>query len=196
MKKNFVLVILLITLLLIAGAFLVWQKSEKTPEPSVVQPTLPIVQPVTPSPTSTPPASQVPADWKTYRSEQMKFEIKYPPDWKVDEQEGDVVIYKGEKLVLPSGSPIDPYGRSLNLTILEGGKNCCHMFSAHELKEITINGYYAIQTVYRRSGFWVFSHDRSHILKVGYYIPDLDNPKDRKSEGIFTVILSTFKFLD
>ena len=74
MKKNFVLVILLITLLLIVGAFLVWQKTAKAP----TDVTPPVAPPVVITP---PPVSQVPADWKEYSNTKYHYSFRYPKEY-------------------------------------------------------------------------------------------------------------------
>ncbi len=44
-----------------------------------------IEQPAAPATTSTPPPTDETANWKTYRNEEYRFEMKYPKDWKVRE---------------------------------------------------------------------------------------------------------------
>lgn len=62
----------------------VWFNQEPT------QPT-PIPSPTpTPSLTPTPspiPIVEIPADWKTYRNEEFGFEVRYPADWKFEQDD-------------------------------------------------------------------------------------------------------------
>ncbi len=74
---------------------------KKTPSPS------PVASPqLTPSPKS---SADDAASWKTYTNDKIGFSIKFPKDWKLDEN--NFVIYKGEKI--ETESPVDPYYAAL-----------------------------------------------------------------------------------
>ena len=95
-QKTPLIIILIFATLVIAGSlFVFFQKQGAVNAPFNVGQKPPV---------QTPQTNSIPKDWKTYRNLKMKFEIKYPPDWKVDEQVnvvngniGAVIIYKGEK---------------------------------------------------------------------------------------------------
>ena len=198
-KKNVVIFIVSFIILALAGiGFFAWRGTRPI---GIAQP-----QPM-PTPQ---PSVEIPKDWKTYRNENMKFEIKYPPDWKVDEIEnkvderkGGVIIYKGKKIATIPGSPISPYGKTLSVGIFALGKTCgdCNRYSPKELQETKINGYRAIGTIYNnssRSSFWIYSPFHEHVLDIGY----VDDPKfglgqeeDEQTDRLFKMILSTFRFL-
>ena len=147
----------------------------------------------------------VPKDWKTYRNLKMKFEIKYPPDWKVDEQVnvvngniGAVIIYKGEKKVTIPGSPISPYSNDIGISILERGKTCgdCNIaLSQNLLTEIFVNKYYVLAFKNNdalNSTLWIYSPLKDNVLRLDYGAQE----KNPQIDKIFQTILSTFKFLE
>ncbi len=198
-KRNIVVFILSFLILATTGIIFVFMKGAQTAPFVVPQP-----QPQ-PPPT---PTAQTPADWKTYRNETMKFEIKYPSDWKVDEivsqmngKKESIIIYKGEKIVTIPGSPISPYGKTLSVGIVERGKTCgdCNIYSPKELQETQINGYRAIGTIYNepmRSGFWVYSPFQEHVVHLDYVNPPKIGEKDEQTDRLFKMILPTFRFLE
>ena len=89
---------------ILGGGVLVYQfwwfeKKEKIPETTIPKKEIP----------------EIPADWKTYRNEEFNFEISYPSDWKVKEEENGKEGWFGKKFSLSKNemSPkidIIPYG--------------------------------------------------------------------------------------
>ncbi len=193
-KKNVIVFILSFIILALAGLVYISQKGASAPF------VVPQPAPITPT-----PSNQIPKDWKTYRNETMKFEIKYPPDWKVDEikntvdeKKGGVIIYKGKKLELgTSAGVIDEYGKTLNLSIFDDGNICseCSRFHKEELKETTINGYHAIQPVQADYISWVYSPSKDRVLEMTYIDSSSSTANERQSDELFQKILSTFNFL-
>jgi len=185
--KGYIPIVVLITfgfVLIIAAAIVYYQlKPKPTPQS---QPT--------PSPFTTPSPIDETANWKSYiRNKEIKFSIKYPDDFKVDELPGAVVIYKGVKLILPPNSPIDPY--PISLGILDRGGDCGDC-SGFQLKEINVAGYYAVEAIHENTlsrDIWIYSPDRKKVVRVGYGAHDQKDVQENKL--IFEKMLSTFKFL-
>jgi len=197
-KKNVIILIVSFVALALAGLGLyAWRSAPNAPVLVQLKPR-PII----------PVQTQIPADWKTYRNETMKFEIKYPPDWKVDEIENQlnrkketIMIYTGEKIATIPGSPISPYTKTIGISILERGKTCgdCNIYLPKELQETKINGYRAVGTIYNtysNSMFWVYSTNKDHVILIGFGNPLIKTgERDKQTERLFKMILSTFRFL-
>ena len=131
------------------------------------------------------------ANWKTYTNQKTSYSIKYPNDFKLEENAGEPVIYKGEKLVTSPGSPVDPYP-PLSLSILNRGKDCgdCNGF---QLENVTVAGYRAVKAITPSSteDIWVYSPNNDKVVRIIYGWKNLTKDEQNTLEKI----LSTFKFL-
>ena len=79
MKQRYIIGIGIVIILLLAGAVWVWQKGT---EPDGITPTPPTpVEPVEPTTPQEPDSVQVPEGWKTYRNEELGFQLAYPGEW-------------------------------------------------------------------------------------------------------------------
>ncbi|MFH0755251.1 MAG: hypothetical protein V1910_01105 [bacterium] len=102
---NIILIVVTVAVIAIGGYFVFVKKSEPKLEPLTQQPTFtqtkisvsPIPTPKSVSPIPTPKDET--ADWKTYRfeksykSRELKFEIKYPKEWRILEKSEDIKWY-------------------------------------------------------------------------------------------------------
>lgn len=135
------------------------------------------------------------ANWQTYKNMNFGISIKYPNDFKFDEFELDefawhVTFYKGEKLKILPGSPIDPY--PIGLTIYNRGKDCGDCFT-FDLQNIRIAGYRAVRAITNNpltDDVWIYSTDETKVVRISY---GAHNKEDKmKYDIIFNQILSTF----
>jgi regulatory protein YycH of two-component signal transduction system YycFG len=104
MKKGFIKIVLLISLVLVSIAFAYYygtqQKKPVEISPSPTAQSQQTTPPILPTQT---PISNIPGDWKTYTNDQYDFEISYPPTYKAltDKENlygwpnGVVLIYDG-----------------------------------------------------------------------------------------------------
>ncbi|MEK7581418.1 MAG: hypothetical protein AAB512_03985 [Patescibacteria group bacterium] len=134
------------------------------------------------------------ANWKTYKSDQIMFSIKYPSEVKIDEIPGGVVFYIGNKLTLPAGSIIDPYPKSL--AILARGKDLseAQVVGGSDLKITTVAGlpaYYVNRANSSTVYYWIYTDDKSNVVRI-----DIRPKEDQESYSMFDQILSTFQFLN
>lgn len=164
---------------LAGGYFLFGNKTQQSSiNTQVIQ-----VSPTIMQESSSPTVDQT-ATWKTYTNDNLSFSIKHPAEYKLDETNGSVVIYKGEKLKTQQHSPIDPYPINTTLSILDRGSDCgdCSVF---KLEEIKIAGYRAqkVLDIKNFNDIYLYNNDNNKVFRIGYgFDPELD------------MILSTFKF--
>ena len=81
-NKNVIVFILSFIILATVGIIFVSQKGAQ-PAPAVSVPN------------PTPQASNIPADWKTYRNERMGFALRYPGDWIINDHLSELDIETG-----------------------------------------------------------------------------------------------------
>lgn len=153
------------------------------------------------------------ANWEVFRNNEMGFEIKHPSDFKVDDLDGVVVVYTGEKRVISPDSPLDPYPTGItiynrsNPTFKNAIESCeaelCNNFLDFSKSP---KGIPDPNTPYRKENVKINNASGLKITSTGntdladYYLSS-DNGNNivrislEPTETILK-ILSTFKFLD
>lgn len=188
------------------GAWKLFNKSEPT-----FLSKEPITEPTTPESTIQPEPDQM-TDWKVYKNEEYRFEVKYPKDWyKLDtsiaESKGILCV---EFSSTPDGAWIDPtlgiWGtvtirkeRNLEGLSLEKWFEEDEWFRMRKpsYRYITVDRIRSIEVdnLMEFSGKAVFIPYNNEIYSAKIWIPERDREEQRKLERIFHQMLSTFKFL-
>ena len=217
--KQASLIVGIIIILLIAGAFWVWQKGT---EPDGITPTPPTpVEPVEPTEPTEPDSVQVPSGWKTYRNEELGFELAYPGEWFVYDQlkwEKDNAQKKCSgiedisKSVILSSKNLGKCVGFAGDTLLRGDLNV-HIYDflvsfdepsffsgdPNSLQRIMIDGVEALKDPFtadsalpRSKSVQIFFNYQGKVYSIEFRQSDLQGNYD----PIFDKILSTFKFLN
>ena len=149
------------------------------------------------------------SDWITYQSTSMKFEMKYPPDWKVHEESPENPL----SIDFSKDFPRDSYEISCNLNISLSPQESFEMLlKTHEYmkaeewqqEEINLNGVPATKISYLKTPI-VARYLLKRTEEVNYLIMhDVTQVKpaikqhvfDAECMGIFDRILSTFRFTE
>ncbi|MEK7186562.1 MAG: hypothetical protein AAB675_04370 [Patescibacteria group bacterium] len=208
--KLLLLIIAILILIFAGGGAYLALNSKTKPVPTVSQ----AVPTSAPTPTPDPTAS-----WKTYTNADLGFSIKHPDSINVDEAEGIVVLFQGEKKKLPVESPIDPYpapnigflkrsgSSARNACDLELCLNLSNPVASKTMKiiDIKINSNIdAVKITYSNSPYsveyYIANASGSKAIRVGL-TTDIRDPKNPLSEielksrfELLNQILSTFKF--
>jgi len=133
------------------------------------------------------------SDWQTYRNEEFGFEVRYPPDWTVNE---NGLVSLGKKsldvaiLVWDNGSKEYVEEQWQSVPCAPGGDSGCAPLENKEMKTIEVNG----NTVYWK----IDGYNQIHA-----YIPNEQKNKtveiytvNLRNRDIFDQILSTFRFVE
>ncbi len=164
------------------------------------------------------------ADWKTYRNERVKYEIKYPSDWFLKEEyrlecgfegclENILIENIKEKVIVAGGGPLTENGSSFKILILENSRNALSIedwikqgyYSSNEdiaerLKQERLN-----KVTIRKIGnldlkVWMGGPASIEFIKGNkfyrLYGVSGSTSQFNKDLEIFNQILSTFRFLD
>ncbi len=192
-----ILIIIFIAMLLFAGIFAYWQyENYKTQTATYNQAQNSITQNSN---------TQI-ADWKTYKNEEYEFEVQYPANWNLWENEPDV------KFNIPAKSCVGlSYGSddivSSSIMIAGNGNNGCDVVSCPALeqadqivtkKDIKIDG-----VTYSADVTSCIHHRRVNISisnrlvsSIQYWVDAIDLTQEKLDTSTIRIeqILSTFKF--
>jgi len=125
---------------------------------------------------------QVPVDWKTYRSEEHGFEVKYPNTWKVSESDSRInfMVIGGQDVSLSFfvyNKPIDEAQSLLPLFSVPGRK-------INSRTNITINNIDWVKLVV----------EENQIAQLTYKDGKTYAAQHSTFENVGSQVLSTFKF--
>lgn len=138
---------------------------------------------------------EVPADWKTYKNYEYGFEIKYPDDWGLSEDEkfwgfGPNSIQEDTLFTVYITDSVPIIGKeNPNQEIIKIENSTFNNFPA---KAVYIKNISADETSVR-----LFIERDEAIISLGQpTLNDSDYPSDHKYNGVINQILSTFKFIE
>lgn len=156
------------------------------------------------------------ADWKTYRNEELEFEVKYPENiFQLDKNTNTLShTLKNFHEFSLDGSDLG-LAKDMSIVFKGGGKECDRLEADPELSSIIgpfkskyIEGV-EYDAVFEGEGvvyYCVKNTNNQNIFLIerwflsAYYSPDLSKQNDyigsEKQEKIFNRILSTFKFFE
>lgn len=142
-------------------------------------------------------------DWKTYRSDEYKFEFMYPPAWTVKHWKGDRIFFVcNEKLATSCGPLPEGVIASFTITVMDNKEGLgleqyvgSPVNDAKVVEITTLGGEKALITVPRKltagtypgEYLWVAKNELVFKLLAGF-----ESKED--IYGKFCEILSTFKF--
>jgi len=186
MRKGFVLPLILTVVvigLVAVGAIAYFQLKPK-PSPQTQLPE--VTQPTT---SSVPTPTDETANWKVFKNQFYKFELRYPPNWFADDKFDNTRLEIKDALGLQ---------RILLISINEPklGGDWCLGTSDIRKESVTINGI-------QGESYYCYFEDKNTPETIVMYFPDVRGGKtyyleaDVKSEyKLIDNILSTFRFLD
>jgi len=131
------------------------------------------------------------ADWQTYRNEELRFEVKYPEDWKINSYRGsqwiDIATVEKDKYLSGVGTP--PKGNAWVSFITSIPEN----YKEFEKKEDNYGNPDSDEFVMILSRKIITNDTHAIGVTTGYWKGD---SLAKQYNQIFDQILSTFKFIE
>lgn len=216
-RRLFLVVIIMLTAVVSGGIVYFWQRSVSEREVIVLKQKISSLEKQTSLPEQSPvPTTDSILDWKIYINKDLRYTIRYPEGFKVDELKGVTTFYR-EKIETLPGSPIDSYlGGFLIYDRSASGKNakeacdaeaCQNLVyggSGWSVEEIKINNAVGVKVISTQRPLWADYYlapaDGSRIVRImgGAWSSEL-NPTQEQLRDDFKLlenIFSSFKFTD
>lgn len=188
-------------LLLVIGAGVFVYSLQNKPKTPVLVNVSPTAQP------SLTPDTGIPADWKTFESEDFAYTFSYPPeDFKLEEGESVRVVYLGPTQtegtevfdgIIVAFDPVIPLGNQLLLPYVKEdlGKQREHVEVIKEPTKIEVNGIegytYTVSGLGEFTFIYLPAPDGKNVVRINYLVAD---PENSGYQQIVDDILESFSF--